>query len=108
MVKLATNIQALTTQGGPQDITGTQSGDKRALDVYVLNAAGAVEYETRVDEPNSTTTYVGQSAIGSVTSDPVWRIKRILILGTETIIEWAGGDSNFDKVWNDRASLSYS
>jgi hypothetical protein len=105
---MATQIQANTAQGGPQDVTGTQSGDKRGMDVYMLNAAGATEYETRVDEPSSATTYVGQAAIGSVVGDSVWRIKRILISGTETIIEWADGDSNFDNVWDDRASLSYS
>ncbi len=66
-----------------------------------------VQYETRMDEPNSTTTYVGQAAPGSSTSDAVWRIKRILISGTETIVEWADGNSDFDNVWNARASLTY-
>jgi hypothetical protein len=105
---MATQIQAHLTKQGPNDITGTQSGDKRGIDVYMLNAAGATEYETRVDEPSSTTTYVGQASVGSDISDSVWRIKRILVSGTETIIEWADGDSNFDNVWNNRASLTYS
>lgn len=108
---MATQIQANTTQGGPADITGTQSSDKRGMDVYVIGGSlggGATEYETRVDEPNAATTYVGQAATNSAVGDPVWKIKRILISGTETIIEWADGNSNFDNVWNNRASLTYS
>lgn len=110
---MATQIQANATKQGPNEVTGTDvdAGTKRAMDVYVKGGSlggASTEYETRLDEPSSTTTYVGKAAIDSDPAGSVWQIKRILISGTETIIEWADGDSSFDKVWDDRASLSYS
>jgi hypothetical protein len=61
-----------------------------------------------VDEPDSSTAYVGEAALGSATSAAVWRIKRISVSGTVTTITWADGNENFDNVWDNRASLSYS
>lgn len=51
--------------------------------------------------------YRGEAAPGSLTSDPVWRIKRILFVGEDISEKWAGGSALFDKVWNDRATYSY-
>lgn len=65
-------------------------------------------YSTRVDEPSSTVTYVGESHTGTAAAAAGWRIKRMTISGTTTNIEWADGDDNFDNIWDDRASLSYS
>jgi hypothetical protein len=66
-----------------------------------------VDYETIVDEADASTTYVGYAIPGNATSAAVWKIKRIHIVGTETIITYAGSNALFDKVWDDRASLSY-
>ena len=53
--------------------------------------------------------YAGRAAIGSAKSAAVWQIKKFTYSGTNlTDEQWAGGTSAFDKVWNDRASLSYS
>jgi len=59
----------------------------------------------RMDE-GATYTYIGEALPGSLVAGAAWRIKR-LTNATNTI-EWAGGDSEPDKVWNDRASLIYS
>lgn len=45
---------------------------------------------------------------GDLDNAPVWRIKEVDLWappGHE--IKWAGGNANFDKVWNDRAALEY-
>ena len=54
--------------------------------------------------------YIGEAAVGSVDSDSVWRISRTYIspIDGDIIILWANGTSNFDKVWNNHLSLSYS
>lgn len=61
-----------------------------------------------IDEASSTVTYVGKAAAGSSTASAVWQIQKISISGSVTTISWADGDGNFDNVWNNRASLSYS
>lgn len=51
--------------------------------------------------------YLGEAEEGSLTSDAVWRIRRIDYSSGVTIL-WADGNANFDNVWNDRTSLTYS
>lgn len=54
-------------------------------------------------------TYVGKAAIGSATSSAVWQVQKVDETTTNTaIITWADGNSNFDNIWDNRASLSYS
>lgn len=66
------------------------------------------ELLVKVDEASSTTTYVGEAVPGTASSDASWRIKKITESGTVTTIAWADGNSSFDNVWDNRASLSYS
>jgi len=62
-------------------------------------------YIREVDE-GATYTYVGYAAPGTATSSGAWRIERIV---NETgASRMADGNGNFDNVWNNRESLSYS
>lgn len=63
---------------------------------------------SRIDEASATVTYIGKADIGSLNASAVWRISRLTVSGTVTTIEYADGDSAYDNVWDDRASLSYS
>lgn len=63
---------------------------------------------TRVDEASSTITYIGKAACGSGVASAVWQVQRMSISGNVTSTEWADGNDDFDNIWNDRASLSYS
>lgn len=65
-------------------------------------------FATRVDEVSSALTYVGWATPGTLDAASTWRIMRMSVTGTVTAIEWADGDENFNNVWSDRASLSYS
>lgn len=69
-----------------------------------VKVAGAV----RLDDAGSGITYVGNAVAGAAVGDPVWQIKRIVESAGDITITWADGDSLFDNVWNDRASLTYS
>jgi hypothetical protein len=51
--------------------------------------------------------YVGEAAVGTVTSAALWRIKRVDNT-SGVIILWADGNASFDNIWNNYASLSYS
>ena len=56
------------------------------------------------------TVYFGFAAVGSSgsTSSAIWRIMRMVESSGVYTFSFADGNTNFDNVWNNRASLSYS
>jgi hypothetical protein len=53
--------------------------------------------------------YLGEALPGTAKSSSGWRIKKLTYDGFSVVdVQWAGGSSDFDKVWNDRAGYSYS
>lgn len=82
--------------------TGDVSTGRRLK--YVQN----VPCKTLIDAVDSSTTYIGDTAPGTATSSALWRIKKISVSGTVTTIAFAGGADQFNQVWDDRVSLSYS
>lgn len=80
-----------------------------ASDLGSLPTSSAA-YTVRLDDAGSGVTYVGEALPGTAASAASWRVKRITESGTptDTVVEYADGDADFDNIWNDRASLSYS
>lgn len=65
-------------------------------------------YAVRLDDTTTASvTYVGKAAIASTTSASVWQVQKIDET-TGMVITWADGNSNFDNVWDNRASLTYA
>ena len=62
----------------------------------------------RVDFVSDTEMYIGYAAVGSLTSAQAWRIKHILINNSAAIETYADGTDLYTKVWDDRASYTYS
>jgi hypothetical protein len=60
-------------------------------------------YAKIVDETYDPILYIGEAAVGSATSSPVWRIQKVDTT-SGTIITWADGNSLFDNVWDDHAT----
>jgi hypothetical protein len=60
----------------------------------------------KLDEVSSTLFYVGEASIAASTSSPIWRIRKIDTT-TGVDVRWADGNSYYDNVWDDRASLTY-
>lgn len=54
--------------------------------------------------------YIGKARTGSATSSGAWQIMKITydVDGNPTEIEYASGETEFNKIWDDRASYSYS
>ncbi len=73
----------------------------------VTQPVSFASYATQVDQPDSSTTYVGKAVIGSSSASAVWQIQKLAVSGTVTTATWADSDSNFDNVWTNRASLTY-
>jgi hypothetical protein len=67
-----------------------------------------VEELTYIDAASSSVTYIGFAQAGTATSSASWMIKKILISGNVTSIAYAGGEDNYNQVWDNRASLVYS
>ena len=64
----------------------------------------------RWDYASSTVRYQGHASPGVTTSGAAWRIKRLTFDSSNRHIatEFADGNANFDNVWDNRATLSYS
>ena len=63
---------------------------------------------TRLDDTTTASvTYVGKAAIGTATSAASWQVQKIDET-TGLVITWADGDADFNNIWDNRASLTYS
>ena len=51
--------------------------------------------------------FIGYAAVGSDPTEPVWQIASLDLTGGVTMT-YADGDSAYDNIWDDRASLAYS
>lgn len=95
LVESTSNNLLVTGLLGPQGVAGVSEDD--------------MLYSKRVDFVSDYVLYKGEAAIGSLDILPVWRIRRITIgLDGDVTEVWASGNANFDKVWSDRTSLTYS
>lgn len=79
----------------------------------VGNVGIPVAQTTRSDTIDPTAfpevTYKGEAAAGVLTSAASWRISRLTIQSDgDTEILWADGNTNYDNIWDNRLSLSYS
>lgn len=66
-----------------------------------------VQYNKLIDVENQYT-YIGEAVPGTSTSSALWRIKRVEEIGPDINILWSSGSSDFNKIWDDRLSYSYS
>jgi len=80
-----------------------------------VSRIGEVTLATQIDDEGGSPQiiYKGEAAAGSVTSVAVWRMSRITVTtdvggNDDLATEWADGNTNFDNIWDNRASLSYS
>ena len=61
-----------------------------------------------VDESNANVIYNGFALPGAKLDVGVWAIQKVTKTNGVYSYQWAGGDKNFDKVWNNRKALIYS
>jgi hypothetical protein len=71
-----------------------------------IPAPGVRELYTERVATVGTLTYMGLAIPGTLTSQAAWQIK---LLDETSGLEgtWADGNTNYDNVWDDYASLSY-
>ncbi len=61
-----------------------------------------------VDESNANVVYNGFAVPGTAVDAPVWAIQKVTKTNGVYSYQWAGGNRNFDKIWNNRKALIYS
>lgn len=76
-------------------------------------SSGPIDYSDRYKQliaynDNNQTLYVGLAAPGARESQAVWQIKKWTWEGTNLVsIKFADGNTAFDNIWDNRATLSY-
>ena len=61
-----------------------------------------------VDETNPNLVYNGFANPGANVQEPVWAIQKVTNTKGVLTYQWAAGNKNFDKIWNNRKDLVYS
>jgi hypothetical protein len=84
------------------------------VEPVLYNPNGSVERQItgnlvlRLDDTSTTNVvYIGKAAIGTATSADTWQIRK-LDTTDGLVMTYGGGSAEFNQVWDDRTSLSYS
>lgn len=96
-----------TMEWESQTSSGGGGGGALSADTSSIETR-SMAMKTVIDEFSTTVTYIGEAATGTATSAALWRIKRLTQTSSILTIEWASGNGSFNKIWDDRSSLSYS
>jgi hypothetical protein len=66
-------------------------------------------YTKRIDFISDALLYKGYADAGTLESASAWRIVKVTIANDDDIVEtFADGDVNFDNIWDNRLSLTYT
>lgn len=104
-VGLAT--EAKQTEGNAEIVNLKNSVSQLSEKVTAMN--DKIFYEPKlVDETNSNAVYKGFANPGAATDQAVWAILKVTNNKGVLSYHWAGGNKNFDKVWDNRKALVYS
>ncbi len=80
------------------------------FDTEWVDAGGSVAEAPRakrVDFVSDVLFYLGEADPGTLESAASWRIKKIDTTD-DIVITWADGNNNYDNIWDNRLSLTYS
>lgn len=61
-----------------------------------------------VHDAGSGVTYRGYANLGTAVTEASWKISRTTVAAGVTLTEYADGNMEYDNIWNNRASLTYS
>ena len=82
--------------------TGMVNSDKLQIWLHINN------FNTVADDVGGGVTYFGKSVPGVLITQPYWAISRLTETGDDLETHQADGNADFDNIWNNRLSLSYS
>lgn len=105
-----TNTLTWIKQTGTSGAAGTNvSVTNFPATQQIAGDVGSVVFAKRYEQVDNTLAYLGDAAIGSNEGSSVWRIQKLDFTAEGNVtITFADGNDNFDNIWSNRASLSYS
>jgi len=77
------------------------------IDGREIRITEEIPYAVRVDAVG-TISYIGEALAGSATNAAAWRIKKLEEVGNDVTVTWADGNTNFDNIWDNHLTLTYS
>jgi hypothetical protein len=95
-------------------IIGQDINNQTTLRQIQVDGNGMVQttsegYKVRVEYSGGVPLYAGFALPGTLTSATGWAIRKMTAVGDNiTATDWASGTTKFDKVWDDRATYTYS
>jgi len=104
----AINAMLLNTVVLPPGISTELNQQKEIADLDSIKNSMLLQAPQISDETNPKIIYKGFAVPGSLTSAAVWAIQKITNNKGIYTYQWAAGNQNFDKVWDNRAALIYS
>ena len=104
----AINAMLQTTIVIPPGIATELNQQKEISDLDNIKNSLLFQAPQISDETNPKTIYKGFAVPGARTSDTVWAIQKVTNAKGIYTYQWASGNQNFDKVWDNRAALIYS
>lgn len=106
--KEVTSIASFTSSSDAGKLVALDGTGKIDSSLIPSGGGGGTVYTRRADEIDVDNIYVGDAAVGSSESSAAWRIYKAVFIGTTVTRKYADGVSTFTKVWNDRASYTYT
>ena len=80
-----------------------------ALNTTTSNISAVPNYTVELGYEGNKLIYQGKAKIGSLTSQAVWQIKKLIYSGDNlTAIQWANGNDSFNNIWDNRNLITYS
>lgn len=75
-----------------------------------IELGAAVGQASRVDFVGEDIIYIAEADPGTLDAASSWRIKKLTISSVDgdVITEWADGNANYDNIWDNRVSYTYS
>jgi len=103
----AINTMLMNTITIPPGIATEANQQTEISKLESIRTAELFEEPQISDEANAKTIYRGYAVPGSITSAAVWAVEKITSNMGVISYQWADGNKNFDKVWDNRKALTY-
>ncbi len=91
-----------------RNISGSRINPATDESIYLLsNLISGNEAVIMDDYTTTNMTYICKAPVGTISSAAGWKISR-MDTTAGTVIKWADGNSNYDNIADNRASLTYT